>query len=844
MPCLLLAGCAGEFRASSDSTLKTPLVIWITPAAIPYGTALGVAQLNAVASVPGSFAYTPALGTILIVGAQTLSVSFTPTDTADYAASTASVQLVVNPSAPVLNWQTPAAISYGTPLTATQLDATASVPGSFTYAPASGAILHAGQANLLITFSPTDATDFTTATASVQLVVNPSTPALSWPTPAPISYGTPLSATQLSATAGPPGTFTYTPVQGTLLHAGAHTLSVSFTSTDTADYTAGTASVQLIVNPSAPVVSWPAPAAISYGTPLTATQLNATALIPGSFAYTPAPGSVLHAGQANLSVTFSPTDAIDFTTATGSVPLAVSPIPAVVTWPQPVAILYSTPLSATQLNATANVPGSFAYTPPVGAVIAAGSQTLSVTFTPADAVDYSAPRASVNLSVNRATPIVTWVPIDPIAVNVAIGASQLNATALAPGNLTPMAGSFLYTPAAGTTFTATGPQTLAVTFTPSDTEDYTTAEASITSNVSAFGVACWGDSGTAGNISKIDEGNYPSDLPDLILLPVQNLGVADQSSTQIGVREGGVHTTVTVAGGAIAASGGVAITFPVGYEPVNAAGPAGGITGTILGVHGRVTLDSGVFMFTRTTPGNSVDAPGAPSFVVDTPYAAYLPIFWEGQKNYSTPTQVLSDLAAQVATVAPGQTFLVLSLINYNAKNQWIGGSVYNQIIGLNNQFANIYGSHYLDTRAVLVSNYDPTQATDVSDFEHDEVPTSLRAALRTGTLANSIGPSDTSIEVNFNSSGTEAGNILTIDTGENAENVEVTAADGETVTVVRNYGGLNTSHSAGAPVLETDYIHPNGKGDQIIANAIAQVLSAYRQQAQQAEAFHRSPAP
>jgi len=74
LPCLLLAGCAGEFRASSDSTLKTPLVIWITPAAIPYGTALGVAQLNAVASVPGSFAYTPALGTILIVGAQTLSV--------------------------------------------------------------------------------------------------------------------------------------------------------------------------------------------------------------------------------------------------------------------------------------------------------------------------------------------------------------------------------------------------------------------------------------------------------------------------------------------------------------------------------------------------------------------------------------------------------------------------------------------------------------------------------------------------------------------------------------------------------------------------------------------------
>jgi lysophospholipase L1-like esterase len=597
------------------------------------------------------------------------------------------------------------------------------------------------------------------------------------------------------------------------------------------------------VNPAAPTVTWPAPAAISYGSALSAAQLNATANVPGSFTYTPAPGTVLHAGHANLSVTFTPTDATDYTTATGNVLLTVNPIPAVVSWPPPVPILYGAPLSATQLNATAGIPGSFTYEPSAGAVLAAGSQTLSVTFTPADAVDYPSAQASVTLGVDRATPVVTWTPSDPIAVNVALGASQLNAAAWAPGNAAPLAGTFVYVPAAGTTFTATGPQTLAATFLPADSEDYTTAEASIKMNVTAFGVACWGDSMTAGNISKIDEGNYPSDLSELISLPVKNLGIAGQTSTEIGVREGGVQTTVTVAGGVIPASGSVAIVFPAGYAPFSAPEPIGGITGTVLGVAGRVDLSSGVFTFTRTTAGSPVDAPSAAPFVVDTPYAAYLPIFWEGQNNSSSPAQVLSDLAAQVATVAPGQTFLVLSLINYNTRNQWIGGSVYNEIIGLNNQLANTYGSHYLDIRAILVSNFDPTQATDVSDFEHDEVPTSLRAALRSGTLANSIGPADTILQVDFNPGTTRLGNILTIDTGENAENVEVIAADGESVTVVRNYGGLNGSHAAGAAVLETDYIHPNGKGDQIIANAIARVLSAYQPQAQQGAEAHDSPA-
>jgi hypothetical protein len=58
----------------------TPTIVWPTPAAITYGTALASGQLNATASVPGTFSYRPAAGTVPTVGSNTLSVTFTPTD--------------------------------------------------------------------------------------------------------------------------------------------------------------------------------------------------------------------------------------------------------------------------------------------------------------------------------------------------------------------------------------------------------------------------------------------------------------------------------------------------------------------------------------------------------------------------------------------------------------------------------------------------------------------------------------------------------------------------------------------------------------------------------------------
>jgi hypothetical protein len=77
------------------------VITWANPANIVYGTALDATQLNATAkfngtAVPGTFTYSPVAGTVLNVGQQqTLSVSFTPTDAANYNGASKTVQINV-----------------------------------------------------------------------------------------------------------------------------------------------------------------------------------------------------------------------------------------------------------------------------------------------------------------------------------------------------------------------------------------------------------------------------------------------------------------------------------------------------------------------------------------------------------------------------------------------------------------------------------------------------------------------------------------------------------------------------------------------------------------------------
>ena len=98
----------------SLSAIGSAPLTWATPAPIVYGAALGTTQLNATSTVSGTFVYSPVAGTILPVGVQTLSVTFTPADTSQYTTASTTVLLTVTP-APLTVSASNAARVFGAP---------------------------------------------------------------------------------------------------------------------------------------------------------------------------------------------------------------------------------------------------------------------------------------------------------------------------------------------------------------------------------------------------------------------------------------------------------------------------------------------------------------------------------------------------------------------------------------------------------------------------------------------------------------------------------------------------------------------------------------------------------
>ena len=162
-----------QVTITAASFRQHPHHSWPTPAAIPYGTALSSTQLNATASVAGTFTYTPAAGTVLKAGTQTLSAVFAPTD-GTYSAATATVQLTVNPATPTITWAAPAGIATGTALAQPSWTPPRMCPAHlFTIRPRA-TFLTAGTQQLTAAFTPTDTTDYASATAKNTLVVGSS----------------------------------------------------------------------------------------------------------------------------------------------------------------------------------------------------------------------------------------------------------------------------------------------------------------------------------------------------------------------------------------------------------------------------------------------------------------------------------------------------------------------------------------------------------------------------------------------------------------------------------------------------------------------------------------------
>jgi hypothetical protein len=394
-----------------------PLVTWANPAPLGYGGALGAAQLNATANVPGTFAYTPGAGVVPAAGAGlVLSVKFTPTDTTNYNEHVATVLLEVRPaplgitaddktsahgSLPALtatyvgftNGDTVASLSTPVELTTTALSN--SPPGTYPITVSGGA-----SSNYAVT-----------RINGTLTVLPPAGPVLLWPSnqlyyvhdSGPALLNTNASVTDSDTLLFGGGTLTVsfatngTPVDGLLLqpdggegpgHIGLLAEVILYGTNAVGTWSGGTNGGSLVV-------------LLNEAATLDAVQAIFRRVSFESSASPETPPRTLHAllddGHGGVSLP-----------AEMTVHVIAPTVAPVLTWPAPEPISYGTALGSNQLNATAGVPGTFNYSPPAGTILRSGlAHLLSVHFVPDDTNNYQHADATVELDVLPAPLLIT-----------------------------------------------------------------------------------------------------------------------------------------------------------------------------------------------------------------------------------------------------------------------------------------------------------------------------------------------------------------------------------------------------------------------------------------------------
>jgi YVTN family beta-propeller protein len=382
---------------------------WPTASAITYGQTLATSTLSGGSSTPaGTFAWTtPA--TVPSTGTASYSVTFTPTDTTNYNTATSTVSLTVSKATATITWPTASAITYGQTLVASTLSGGASTPtGTFAWTtPAT--VPSTGTASYSVIFTPTDTTNYATATSTVSLTVNKATATITWPSASLLSYGQTLAASALSGgSSTPAGAFAWT-APTTVPSTGIASYSVTFTPTDTTNYAKATSTVSLTVNQATATITWPTASAITYGQPLASSTLSGGSSTPaGTFAWT-TPATVPSTGTASYSVTFTPTDTTNYATATSTLSVTVNKATATITWPTASVLTYGQTLAAATLSGGTSTPaGAFAWTTP-STTPSTGTASYSVTFTPTDTTNYNTATRTVSVTVTEVLPIVYTV---------------------------------------------------------------------------------------------------------------------------------------------------------------------------------------------------------------------------------------------------------------------------------------------------------------------------------------------------------------------------------------------------------------------------------------------------
>ena len=160
-----------QITITAAGSSNVPAITWNTPAAITYGTALSSTQLSATANVPGTFVYTPAADTVLKAGKQTLSCGLHPDRHQDLFCRDSVGAAHRQPGHPDHHLGCAGRDLRGHRPERHTIGRHRKCARHFHVQPGRGRRSTAGTQQLTAVFSPTDATDYASATAHASLAV-------------------------------------------------------------------------------------------------------------------------------------------------------------------------------------------------------------------------------------------------------------------------------------------------------------------------------------------------------------------------------------------------------------------------------------------------------------------------------------------------------------------------------------------------------------------------------------------------------------------------------------------------------------------------------------------------
>jgi hypothetical protein len=376
------------------------------------------------------------------------TVTFNVHDSGSPNDMTASQQLTLTVLAtPTLTFAVIPAQTYGG--AAFQMSATSASSGTVTYSltagqtsagtvTSGGLVTITGAGTIYLTATQAAAGNFTAATATTQVTVNPETPTLSFASIPAQTFGG--AAFQVSATSASSGAVTYsltaghtsagTATSGGLVTiTGAGTIYLTATQAAAGNYGAATAITQVTVNTEIPTLSFATIAAQTYG--VSPFQVTASSASSGAVTYSLTPGQtssgsvtsgglVTVSGVGTIYLTANQAASGNYAAATATTSFAVNAEAPTLTFATiPTETYGNGPFQVTASSASSGAV-TYALTPgqtSSGTVASAGSVTITgvgtiyITATQAAAGNYAAATATTQITIYAEAPTLAFATI-------------------------------------------------------------------------------------------------------------------------------------------------------------------------------------------------------------------------------------------------------------------------------------------------------------------------------------------------------------------------------------------------------------------------------------------------